>query len=253
MSDARVAVVTGGSAGIGQAAALGLADEGFSVLALARRSDRFEVLLARGVACAACDIADPGAVKSLFASHPMVQDGVDVLVNSAGVMPSLPFEQASDEELVRVMSINVLGTMHMIRAVMPALVRRKGVIVNLSSALANLPVPGSSLYVATKGAIDAFTRALALEVAPDGVRVNAVQPGLVRSDIWQAAGMPEADYAQMLADRAMSYPLGRTGEPEEIADLISYLASPRARWITGALFAIDGGSSIGRRPSAVPT
>ncbi|HMN83539.1 MAG TPA: SDR family oxidoreductase [Burkholderiaceae bacterium] len=243
----KVAVIAGGSAGIGRACALALVAAGWNVTVFARRPERFDAVLAAGVHCAACDVGDAAAVQAAFeevsARHP---DGIDLLVNAAGVIRNGRLETLSPDDIAAVVRSNVLGTMFTSRAALPLLTQRRGVIVNLSSALANLPVPGSSVYVATKGAVDAFTRALAIDTGPAGVRVVSIQPGLVRSDIWASAGMDDQAYERMLADRARAYPLKRTGEPEEIAALVMYLASDAAGWITGAVIPIDGGSSVAR-------
>jgi len=103
------------------------------------------------------------------------------------------------------------------------------------------------VYAATKGAVEAMTRAMAIELGPDEVRVNCIAPALVRSDIWLTAGMSDAAYADLLARRGAAYPLGRTGEPEDIAALAAFLLSPKAKWLTGMCLPADGGSSLGSR------
>jgi 3-oxoacyl-[acyl-carrier protein] reductase len=128
---------------------------------------------------------------------------------------------------------------------LPLLKAARGCVVNFSTAIVRRPLSGTAVYAAAKAGIEGFTRAMALELGPAGVRVNCVAPSLVRSEIWLSAGMPPARYEQMLAERAAEYPLGRVGEPQDIANLVSFIVSERADWITGAVFPIDGGSSIG--------
>jgi 3-oxoacyl-[acyl-carrier protein] reductase len=147
-------------------------------------------------------------------------------------------------EVEKLMRINVFGTLYVTQALLPLLHARKGSIINFSSTLAQRPRAGSIAYSASKGAIEAFTRALAIEAAEHGVRVNCIAPGLVRSDIYLAAGMTPADYDKLLQARAAEFPLKRVGEPDDVCALVSYFVGERASWITGQCVALDGGAML---------
>jgi NAD(P)-dependent dehydrogenase (short-subunit alcohol dehydrogenase family) len=107
------------------------------------------------------------------------------------------------------------------------------------------PIAGTAVYAATKAGVEGFSRALAFEVGEDGVRVNVVSPALVRSNIWVTAGMPQDAYDRLLAQRGVEYPLGRAGEPADVAEIVRFLISPQASWITGTVIPVDGGSALG--------
>jgi 3-oxoacyl-[acyl-carrier protein] reductase len=171
--------------------------------------------------------------------------GLDVLVNCAGIaVQRSPFVEASVEDIERLVQTNVLGTMFVTQAFLPLVIERKGSVVNFSSTLAQRPRAGSIAYSATKGAVEAFTRALAIEAAEHGVRVNCIAPALVRSEIYLAAGMSQADYDKLLAARAKEFPLRRVGEPQDVTGMLSYLVSDSAGWITGLCLPVDGGAML---------
>jgi len=166
------------------------------------------------------------------------------VVNSAGMaLPRAPFLESSEEQMRQMFEINAFGTMRVLRALLP-MMTSGGTVVNLSSTLAARPRPGSALYAATKGAVERFSTALATEVAGKGIRVHVVAPALVRSEIWLRAGMSTEDYDDLLAARGREFPLGRAGEPEDVADLICYLVSDKAVWLTGNLIPVDGGAML---------
>ena len=138
----------------------------------------------------------------------------------------------------------------MTKACVPALKESKGSIINMSSALAERPILGTSVYCATKGGIESFTRAMALELGQFRIRVNCISPGLVRSEIYFADGLDEGTYEAFLKEFAKKYLLGRIGEPEDVGELAAFLASDRAGWITGTIIPIDSGySSVGFNPA----
>jgi NAD(P)-dependent dehydrogenase (short-subunit alcohol dehydrogenase family) len=167
--------------------------------------------------------------------------GIDVLVNAAGIMAMGSVESTSLAEYDRMMGINVRSVLELCQLALPALVARKGNIVNVSSVTGLRAFPGILAYCVSKAAVDQLTRCMALELAPRGVRVNAVNPGVVRTGLHRNAGMPADTYAAFLERSQATHPLGRVGTPEEVADLILFLASSRAGWITGATVSIDGG------------
>lgn len=246
MTASAVAVVTGAGSGIGRACAKLLARDGFTVLGLGRREDR---LRQAGVDPRVCDVANPAASTAVMAAIFEEFGRIDALVNAAGVVRSARFAAMSESDIDALLSVNLRGTVNVTRAALDGLAVNGGAVVNISSTLARRPTVGSAIYAATKGAIEALTRALAVELATDRIRVNAVAPSLVRSDIWLAAGMDAPAYEALLAARGREYPLGRVGEPDDVAEMVSFLVSHRASWITGAVIPIDGGSSAGIRPA----
>jgi 3-oxoacyl-[acyl-carrier protein] reductase len=238
----RSALVTGGTAGIGLRIAEVLRDEGYVVAVAGRRASRVQAMLGAGFKGYALDVTDAAALRK--AAHDL-GGRLDVLVNAAGIVRSGPLEALAPEAIREVLAANLEGTVLATQAMLPLLKAARGCVVNFSTGLVRRPAAGTAAYAAAKAGVEAFTRAMALELGPAGVRVNCLAPSLVRSDIWLSAGMPPERYEEMLAERAAEYPLGRVGEPQDIANLVSFLVSPRAEWITGAVIPIDGGSSIG--------
>jgi 3-oxoacyl-[acyl-carrier protein] reductase len=238
-------VVTGGSAGIGRAIVEVLRRDGFRVAALSRRGDTFAPAGAPDILALSCDVSDEEAVEAARARVQDVFGHVDALVNCAGTIASFPIDQGPVEEIRRLIDVNLLGTILVTRAMLSMVKQAKGVVVNFSSGLATRPSSGTSVYSATKGAVESFTRSLAFELGPEGVRVCAIAPSLVRSEIWLSAGMDPVAYGQLLAARGREYPLGRVGEPEDVAEFVAYLISPRAAWVTGTVIPVDGGSTLG--------
>ncbi|MBC7180624.1 MAG: SDR family oxidoreductase [Roseovarius sp.] len=245
MTDAapRLAVVTGGTAGIGLATVTALARDGWHVLACSRNPGA-AAGMPEGVQPVACDVADPDSVRALAEVVSRQEIPLGAVVNSAGMaLPRAPFLESSEEQMRQMFEINAFGTMRVLRALLP-MMTSGGTVVNLSSTLAARPRPGSALYAATKGAVERFSTALATEVAGKGIRVHVVAPALVRSEIWLRAGMSTEDYDDLLAARGREFPLGRAGEPEDVADLICYLVSDKAVWLTGNLIPVDGGAML---------
>ncbi len=246
----KVAVVTGGSAGLGLAISRTLARDGFVVAMLGRRADRLQDAAADELKPYVCDVADGTAVKAIAAKIMEEFGRVDVLVNNAGVIRNAALADITDEDVTYQLSVNIGGVINCTKAFAAPLCASRGSIINLSSALAKSPIDGASVYAATKGAIETFTRAMAVELGPKGVRVNAVAPGLVRSDIYLSDGFSAEDYQALLDDIGSRYILGRHGEPPDVAELVAFLASDKAGWITGTVLPVDSGySNIGMRPS----
>jgi NAD(P)-dependent dehydrogenase (short-subunit alcohol dehydrogenase family) len=245
MTKKKVALVTGGTAGLGEDIALHLLHEGYEVAACGRRADKLGAMKARGVGVFQCDIGSRDDVARM--KHWLVQTygQLDVLVNCAGIaVQKGPFVEMSPHDMERLVQTNVLGTLYVTHAFLALLIERKGCVVNFSSTLAQRPRAGSIAYSATKGAVEAFSRALAVEAAEHGVRVNCIAPALVRSDIYLAAGMSPADYDELLQARAKEFPLRRVGEPDDVTQMLSYLVSDKASWITGLCLPVDGGAML---------
>ena len=245
MTDKKIALVTGGSAGLGEAIARDLARDGFEVAVCARGTARLTAMEADGFAATSCDIGSVADVAQLRNWLGQRFGGLDLLVNCAGVaLPRSSFIDVDFAAAEKLLRINVLGTLSVTHALLPLMVGRQGSIINFSSTLAQRPRPGSAVYAASKGAIETFTKALALELAGHRIRVNCVAPALVRSDIYIAAGMSSDDYARLLEARGAESPLGRVGEPSDVSELVSFLASEKASWMTGLIVPVDGGALL---------
>ena len=245
MSEKMYALVTGGSAGLGEDIARALRRDGYQVLVCARRKERLAAMQADGFHTLPCDIGNAEDVQGLTKWISDQFGRLDVLINCAGVaLPRTEFIDMEFADVTSLMQVNLIGTLAVTHGLLPLLLRQGGSIVNFSSTLAQRPRVGSSVYSASKGGVEAFTRALAVEVAKHGVRVNCVAPALVRSDIYLAAGMSEADYASLLQARGAEFPLRRVGEPSDVTEMVAYLVSPRAAWMTGICIPIDGGALL---------
>ena len=170
--------------------------------------------------------------------------GLTTLVNAAGIIGSGSIETTDDDAWDAMMDINARAPFRLMRAASPMLAEARGAIVNVSSVTGLRAFPGVLAYCVSKSAVDQLTRCAALELASKGVRVNAVNPGVVVSNLHRRGGMTEENYTAFLARSRETHPLGRPGDPKEIADLIFFLASEDAAWITGETIAIDGGRHL---------
>ncbi len=238
-------MVTGAAGGIGRAAAIRMADEGARVacldIDLAGAEQTAADIRAAGGAAAAygCDVSDPLSVRA--ATEGVLADLGDpyVVCNVAGIVAASPLEELSFEEWQRVIGVNLTGTFLVCQAFMPALKRTRGNIVNTGSRLGVLGRAYRSAYSASKAGVHLLTKSLALEVAEQGVRVNAVLPGATRTGMAQAPAAPPADGPRLSVGAPRS-PLG-LGEPEDIAAAIAFIASDEMRYMTGSIVAVDGG------------
>jgi NAD(P)-dependent dehydrogenase (short-subunit alcohol dehydrogenase family) len=166
---------------------------------------------------------------------------IDVLVNAAGIISTGTIDSTTLDAWDTMMNVNVRAPFYLMQRAMPHLIRSQGSVVNVSSVTGLRAFPGILAYCASKAAVDQLTRCAALELASQGVRVNAVNPGVVLTGLHRSGGMTEAAYSAFLEHSKTTHPLGRVGRPEEVAELIFFLASERAGWITGATVSIDGG------------
>ena len=246
----RSAIVTGASSGIGRAAALRLGSEGFSVLAVGRDQAALaricdEVIAAGGQArpCVA-DVTSVDGPAAVVKAATEAFGGIDALVNAAGIIASAGVAETSDDAWDAMLGINVRAPFRLIREAASSLVARKGSVVNVSSVAGPRAFPGVAAYCVSKAAVDQLTRVAALDLAPKGVRVNAVNPGVVVTNLHRRRGMDESRYAEFLERSKTTHPLGRVGTPEEIAGVIAFLVSPASGWITGETVAIDGGRHL---------
>ena len=241
----KVAVVTGASKGIGAGIAKSLAAAGAAVVvnyASSREgADRVvaDITKAGGKAVAVQgDVAKAADVERLFAEAKKAFGKLDVLVNNAGVYQFAPLEELTEELFHRQFNTNVLGLLQASREAVKHFGTDGGSIINISSVASQLGLPGSSVYAATKGAVDTITQVLAKELAPKKIRVNAINPGGVETEGTHAIGVIGGDFEkQMIAQT----PLGRIGQPEDIAPIAVFLASSDSGWLTGEKLIASGG------------
>ena len=240
-------IVTGASSGIGRAAAELFLKRGDRVALLSRRKEAL-TSLAEGTASRAipiaADLADEKETESAVARAVESLGGLDVLINSAGILKSGNIEASSLELWDEMMNINLRSVFHLMKLATPQLERSRGNIVDVSSVTGLRSFPGILAYCVSKAGVDQLTRCAALELAAKGIRVNAVNPGVVVSGLHRAGGMKDEAYEAFLEHSKTTHPLGRVGEASEIADLIYFLASDQAGWITGATVSIDGGRAL---------
>lgn len=245
----KSALVTGASSGIGRATARALAAEGASVILAGRRRDRLEAVAAEldaggtRVAVSAGDLREEAACAAAVAVARERFGGLDLLVNAAGVIGNGAVDATAPAEWDRVMDSNLRSVWLMTRAAADAIRERRGAIVNVSSVTSIRPYAGLAAYCVSKAAVDMLTRCAALDFAPHGVRVNAVLPGVVVTELHTVSGAV-ADYPAFLERGKSTHPLGRVGQPEEIAALALFLLSEDAGWVTGACVSIDGGRAL---------
>jgi NAD(P)-dependent dehydrogenase (short-subunit alcohol dehydrogenase family) len=241
----KVALVTGAGAGIGRAVAERLAREGMAVV-VADTDERGGAETVRRIeadggsaAVVIADVAAEGDARAMVAFAVRRFGGLDVLVNNAGGAPEPHFPEAEPEHWGRTLDVNLRGVMLVTQFGVRAMRGRGGAIVNVSSRLASIGVPTMAMYSAAKGALLSLTRGAAVELAPDGIRVNAVAPGMTRTPLFEAWAAAER---REVVDAALAgIPQGRFGTPEDVAAAIAFLASDEAAHITGASLPVDGG------------
>lgn len=240
----KVALITGGSRGIGAAIASRLAADGARVVVNYARSEREAAAVVAAITGAGgqsvavkADVGNPADIPTLFAAAIKAFGRLDVLVNNAAVMQRTFLPDVTAESIDAHFNVNVRGYLLCVKHA-AELMTSGGSIINVGSAISRMAYPGAVVYTATKGAIDVMTRVLAAELGPKGIRVNVLAPGSTRTDMnSEKSGKTKDEERQEIAATA----LRRIGEPEDIADAASFLASDDARWVTGAWLDVSGG------------
>lgn len=241
----KVAVVTGASKGIGAGIAKALAREGASVVvnyasdqagaervAADIRRDGGEAVVIGG------SVAKTTDVEGLFAETKRQFGKLDVLVNNAGVFAFSPLSEVTEESFDWMFATNVKGLLLATKAAVPLFPAEGGSVINIGSVVSESTPPGSAVYAGTKGAVDVVTRVLAKELGPKNIRVNAVNPGFTVTEGTHRVGFADSDFERQAV---AGTPLGRAGKPDDIADVVAFIASDEARWVTGSLLQAGGG------------
>uniref|UniRef100_A0AC34QMX3 Uncharacterized protein n=1 Tax=Panagrolaimus sp. JU765 TaxID=591449 RepID=A0AC34QMX3_9BILA len=252
-NDSPVAIITGATSGIGKAAAIFFAKKGYQ-LSLSGRDEPAmaktvkacvdEGLSQNAITTTVGDLREDSIARELVKHTIEKFKRINVLVNSAGVLANGNVENANINDYDRIFDINVRSVVQLTKYAIPHLKEVKGTIVNVSSIAGPCAFPGVAFYCMSKAALDSFTKCLALELASDGVRVNAVNPGVIVTDVHRRAGMSEVEYEQFLEKGKNTHALGRVGFAEEVAEAIYFLASPASSFTTGHLLTVDGGRGI---------
>ncbi len=243
----KTVVVTGATSGIGKATAFRFAASGANVVAVGRDEtaliDVKSHIEATGARCAPvlADLSRDDGAEAVVAQAVETFGGIDVLVNAAGHISTGTVENTSLEAWDAMLNINLRAPFVLTQKALPSLIERRGNVVNVSSVTGLRAFPGVLAYCVSKAALDQLTRCSALELGAKGVRVNAVNPGVVITDIHKRGGMNAEQYEAFLEHSKTTHPLGRVGKADEVAELIFFLASDNASWITGATYSIDGG------------
>jgi len=242
----KVAVVTGASKGIGAEIAKQLAAEGASVVVNYASSkagaDKVvsEITGGGGKAIAVQgDVAKKADISRLFTETKKAFGELDILVNNAGIYEMYPLEEITEERFHKQFNLNVLGLLLTTQEALKHFGAKGGSVINLSSIVSTLGLPGGSIYCGTKAAVDAATRSLAKELGPRKIRVNSINPGMVNTEGTQSAGIIESDFKKQYEAMA---PLGRVGKPDDIAPAVVFLASQDSSWMTGETMFITGGN-----------
>jgi 3-oxoacyl-[acyl-carrier protein] reductase len=242
----KVAVVTGASKGIGAAIAVSLAAEGAAVVVnyASSKSGADKVVAAitgaggKAVAVQG-DVSKSADIGKLFSETKKAFGRVDILVNNAGVYEFGPLENVTEEHFHKQFNLNVLGLLLTTQEAVKHFTPAGGSIVNISSVVGRHPLPGASVYSATKAAVDAFTKSLAKELGPKKIRVNSLNPGMIETEGLHSAGFAEGDFRNHIETQT---PLGRIGQPEDVAKVAVFLASDDSGWVTGETLLVSGGN-----------
>jgi NAD(P)-dependent dehydrogenase (short-subunit alcohol dehydrogenase family) len=245
--EGKAVLVTGATSGIGRAAALKFVAAGARVALVGRNADALEATRAAmgqggaGAVAIRADVTREEDVTRAVDGAVSALGGLDVVVCGAGVIGTGSIENTTAELWDQMMAVNVRSVFRLVQRALPSLVVRKGNVVVVSSVNGQRAFPNVLAYCCSKAAVDQLVMCTSLELAPKGVRINAVNPGVTRTNLHRRSGMSEADYAAFVERSRTTHPIGRIGEPEEVADMILFLASDQAAMITGNCVFVDGG------------
>lgn len=243
----REVLITGAGSGIGEATAHLFSERGWKVYLLGRNLEKLKKVAAqlKGPSfCISYDQSQSTGGDALLAHLNQQKSKLSALINNAAIYAPAPFADESDENWVQHINTNLLGPIRLTRLLLPEIKQNKGCIVNISSTLGLRPIENTGAYSATKAAINSWTQTLALEVAKDGVRVNSICPGLVDTPIHAFHQSNNAQHQEIYKRLQNLQPLGRIGQPDDIAKAAYFVASEDAPWMTGALIPVDGGVNL---------
>uniref|UniRef100_A0A5S6Q8Q6 Ketoreductase domain-containing protein n=1 Tax=Trichuris muris TaxID=70415 RepID=A0A5S6Q8Q6_TRIMR len=249
----KVSIITGASSGIGKATAQHFASLG-AFLSLWGRDEHAlnetkRLCSKRGlpeakILCCKAEMTNDAEVKAALDATLARYGRLDILINSAGIILNGSLRNTPLEDFDRVMAVNVRSIIYLTQQCIPHLIQSKGAIVNVSSTASTCAYPGVAYYCISKAALDQFTKCLALDLAPEGVRVNSVNPGVIVTELHRRGGITESQYKEFIERAKMLHPLGRVGEADEVAAAISFLASSSSSFITGELLKVDAGRAL---------
>jgi NAD(P)-dependent dehydrogenase (short-subunit alcohol dehydrogenase family) len=246
MEKKRIAVVTGGGSGIGLAIAKKFTENNLLTIIIGRdkeKLDKAKADLGENCVVMASDLSDLAQIPALVSQIVQTHEKIDVLVNNAGINMKKELTEVSDEDFQKIMQTNVNSVFALSREVIKTmLVHQKGVIINISSMAAMYGLPKVIAYTASKSAIEGMTKAMAVELSPKGIRVNAIAPGFIATDMSAKALNSDPERKQKVLSRT---PMGYLGETQDVAEAALFLASDASKYITGVSIRVDGGNAIG--------
>ena len=243
--DGQVAVVTGGSSGIGKSIALLFAKEGADVVIISRKEEALKEvckLNPEKITYVVGDITQTENIKKLVEYVKNKFGKLDILVNNAGWCPVQPLKEIKISDYDKAFDLDVRALVNITIEFLPLILQAKGNIINLSTVGASHRAANLSMYLGAKGAVENFTRCWALELAKDGVRVNAIAPGAIETNIWNVTDLSPEDAKKHKESMEKVIPCGRFGTPEEVANVALFLASKEASYVTGSIYNVDGGA-----------
>jgi NAD(P)-dependent dehydrogenase (short-subunit alcohol dehydrogenase family) len=245
-NEQKLAIVTGGGSGLGLAIAKAFTSNNIKTIIVGRDEEKLKTAkaeLGENGFYKVCDLSDLSTIPALIENILAEFGKVDILVNNAGINQKKLFEEVTDEEFQRIITTNVTAVFSISREVVKDMLKRKsGCIINISSMAAQYGLPKVIAYSASKTAIDGMTRAMAVELSPNGIRVNAIAPGFIYSAMTEKALNSDPERKAKVFNRT---PMGYMGQPEDIGAAALYLASDAAKYVTGVVLPVDGGNSIG--------